>query len=136
MQRYPLTLLIILFQGGILFAQNKSAVDQVLEGGKVLVELLKVFSGDKVKDDGTGCTGRHADLCITNARDSSLTVAITHRTTEERRELVIARDIQECSLRLPEGVWTYDLRVTGTIVSIRKGDLLVEGCNDVSMTIR
>ncbi len=117
-------------------AQTKTTDQVVVEGGKVLVELIKVLSGDKNKDEETGCKGRHADLCITNDRDTSLTVTINHRTSDEQHELVIVYGGSECSLQLPVGVWTYDLKLTGTLTSIRKGDLLIEGCNNVTMTIK
>ncbi|HLF62329.1 MAG TPA: hypothetical protein VI603_01150 [Saprospiraceae bacterium] len=121
-------------------AQSKTAsdqvVDQLVEGGKVLVELIKVIGSDKGKDEDAGCKDRYADLCITNARDTSLTIAMTHRTSEEHRELIIAEAGEECSLQLPVGVWTYDLKVTGSMTSMRKGDLLIEGCNNVTMTIK
>lgn len=117
-------------------AQTKTAADQVVEGGKVLVELIKVFSNDREKNEANGCKGKHADLCIANARDTSLTVAIAHRLTEEQRELVIVYGSKECCLQLPVGVWTYDLRLTGSMNSERKGDILIEGCNNLTMTIK
>ena len=120
----------------MLHAQSRSTVEQAVESGKVLVELIKVFSGNKENQEAAECEGRYADLCVVNARDASLTVTMTQRDTDEKRELVILRDGKECSLQLPVGVWTYDLRQTGMMTSIRKGDLLIEGCNNVTMTIK
>ena len=117
-------------------AQSKTTIDQAVEGGKVLVELIKVFSGDRDKEETTGCRGRHADLCIVNARDTSLTVIVTQRTSLDTRELVITKGNQECSLQLAIGVWTYDIKLGGSLHSIRKGDLLIEGCNNLTMTIK
>lgn len=140
MKKSQLGFIVLITCGFMAQAQTKTAADQVVnqvvEGGKVLVELIKVFSNDKSKDEVSGCKGRHADLCIVNARDTSLTVVMTHRTSEEQRELVIATEGTECSLQLPIGVWTYDLKVTGSIISVRKGDLLIEGCNNVTMTLK
>ena len=116
--------------------QAKSVVDQAVEGGKVLVELIKVIGKDKDQGTDAGCRGQHADLCITNARDSSLTVAITHRASEVIRDLVIVPGGRECSLQLVVGVWTYDLRLKGMPGSMRKGDLLIEGCEDLEMTVK
>jgi hypothetical protein len=118
--------------------QVKSPVDQAVEGSRVLVELIRAFSSDKERDkaENSECKGRYADLCITNDRDSSLTVVITHRTTNELRELVITPAGKECSLQLPVGVWTYDLRHGSSVAPMRKGDLLVEGCNHLAMTIK
>jgi hypothetical protein len=135
MKTRHLTMFLVLI-GNLIHAQSRTPVEQAVEGGKVLVELIKVFSSEKDDDADTGCRGRYADLCVANARDTSLTVSIMHRGTDEKRELVIARDGKECSLQLPIGVWTYDLKLSGTAASIRKGDLLIEGCSDVTMTIR
>ena len=116
--------------------QESSVVDQALEGGKVLVELIKVISGDKDRAAKAGCRGHHADLCVVNQRDSSLAVAITHRNSNEIRELVITPGGRECSLQLIVGVWTYDLRIRGEAEALRKGDLLIEGCQDLVMQIK
>lgn len=117
-------------------SQTTKPVEQVLEGGKVLVELIKVLSTDKVKNEATGCKGRHADFCVVNAQDTSLTMVITSRETEEQCELIITKESRECCLQLTVGVWTYDLRASSSKESIRKGDLLIEGCNNVTMTIK
>lgn len=136
MKKELVGLLILSLQGLVTMAQTKTPVDQALEGGKVLVELIKVFSNEKDKDSETGCRGRHADLCILNARDTSLTVALTSRPGGEERELVITRDGKECCLQLHVGVWTYGIKLTGIEEPIRKGDLLIEGCNNLTMTIK
>jgi hypothetical protein len=130
-----IAVLLLLTFSTLMDAQQKSVVDQAVEGGKVLVELIKVIGGDKQDGVDPGCGGQHADLCITNARDSSLTVALTHRTSEGIRELIIVPGGRECSLHLALGVWTYDLKLRGTIGSLRKGDLLIEACEDLEMTV-
>ena len=117
-------------------AQTRTTVEQAVEGGKVLIELIKVLGNDKEKKEASGCKGRHADFCVMNARDTSLTVILTARATSEMRELVITTESRECCLRLPVGVWTYELRFQGTTHAMRKGDLLIEGCNNVTMTIK
>ena len=118
------------------YGQDNSVIDQAVEGGKVLVELIKVIGRDKDKSTNSGCKGRHADLCITNARDSSLTVAMTHRTSNETRELVIIPEGQECSLHMQIGVWTYELKLLGSLAILRKGDLLIEACDDMAMSVK
>ncbi len=128
--------LLLLVINGVVIAQTRSVVDQAVEGGKLLVELIKVFSSDNNATADTGCKGRYADLCIANARDSSLTVILTHRASKEIRDLVIAPRDQECSLQLSIGVWTYDLRFRRSDRTIRKGDLLIEGCQNLEMTIK
>jgi hypothetical protein len=116
--------------------QSKTTIEQAVEGGKVLIELIKVFSNDKEKNEATGCKGRHADFCVVNARDTTLTVILAARGTNETRELIITTESRECCLQLPVGVWTYELKLSGMLMAMRKGDLLIEGCNNVTMTIK
>jgi hypothetical protein len=136
MQRRQLGICILFVNCLLVQAQTKTPVEQAVEGGKVLVELIKVLGGDKEKDRASGCEGRHADLCVSNARDTTLTVALSHRTTDETCELIILPAGKECCLQLAVGVWTYDLRLSGIENPMRKGDVLIEGCNHMTMTIK
>ena len=120
----------------ILMGQPRTTVEQAVEGGKILIELIKVISNDKEKNEATGCKGRHADFCVVNAHDSSLTVILTSRVTNEIRELIITTESKECCLQLSAGIYTYELRFSGTNTAMRKGDLMIEGCNNVTMTIK
>lgn len=118
-------------------AQVSDKVTPVIEGGKLIVELVKALSAkkDMAKEDG-GCKGSHADLCIRNLTSSGITVTFESRDRREEREIVIQPDGRECFLQAAIGIWTYDLRITGTLQSIRKGDVLIEGCNHLDMTIK
>ena len=136
MRTRTLGMMLLLIQTTLVQSQSKSPVDQALEGGKVLVELIKVFGNDKHKEGETGCNGRYANLCIVNARDSSLTILLTHHDREDRCELIITPDGKECCLQLALGVWTYTISAKGNPAAIRKGDLLVEACNDLTMTLK
>ena len=117
-------------------AQVSDKVTPVIEGGKLIVELVKALSvkKDNVKEDG--CKGSHADLCIRNQTLSGITVTFESRANGEKREIVIQPDGRECFLHAAIGIWTYDLKITGTMQSIRKGDVLIEGCNHLDMTIK
>ena len=112
------------------------STDQVIEGGKLIVELVKALSGKKDVDKDTGCKGKYDNLCIENASANSITVYLEHRITAEKREVVILPAGKECALQARVGVWTYDLRNTGAMQSLRKGDLLIEGCNNLVMNIK
>jgi hypothetical protein len=118
------------------FSQAPQTADQVIEGGKIIVELVKALSNKKDLDKDPGCKGNFADLCIENESSNSITVQLEQRTTPEKREVVVLPKGRECFLQVRVGVWTYDLRLTGTTSSIRKGDLLIEGCNNLSMNIK
>lgn len=117
-------------------AQSPNPASQVIEGGKIFVELVKAFAGKKEAEKDTGCKGQYADVCVINHTTGSLTVVLEQRELNTKRELVILPQGRECTLRAAVGVWSYDIRSTGTIISMRKGDMLVEGCHDIEMTIK
>lgn len=113
--------------------QETNTTDHVIEGSKVVVELIKAFSGKKYSEKK--CKDAHADLCIVNETLNALSVTLYNRTNAEQRELVIPTTLKECCLHIAEGVWTYDLRLP-TGLSIRKGDILIEDCQNLQMNIK
>lgn len=117
-------------------AQSNNATDQVIEGGKVVVELIKALGGKRDSEKYPGCKGNHADLCVENESSVSIVVSLLHRVSKEKREMVILPGTNECCLQLIVGVWTYDLWIRGNTTSIRKGDILVEGCQNMIMNIK
>jgi len=116
--------------------QTLTKADPVIEGGKLIVELVKVLSNKKDQMKDSGCKGNYADLCIENETNRSLTVFLEHRPSAEKREVVILPGGKECSLQAKVGVWNYDLRITGSTQPTRKGDILIEGCNNMVMNIK
>jgi hypothetical protein len=121
---------------GKVVSQTTQTTDQVIEGGKIIVELVKALSTKKGNEKDPGCKGRHADLCIENSSSGSISVILEHRASGERREVVILPEGKECVLQARTGVWSYDLRVSGSHQSLRKGDVLIEGCNNLLMNIK
>lgn len=119
-----------------LLSQATDKTNQVIEGGKLIVELVKAFGPRKDTPRDEGCKGHHADFCFINETAVSLTVTLEHRASQEKREIVILPSGKECFLQAGIGVWTYDLKYTGSIQSLRKGDTLIEGCNNLTMTIK
>lgn len=117
-------------------AQAVETTDQVIEGGKLIVELVKALSGNKQSIKDPGCKGKYADLCIENESANSITVQLEHRVSAIKREVVVLPRGRECFLQAHVGVWTYDLRNSGSATSMRKGDLLIEGCNNMVMNIK
>jgi hypothetical protein len=117
-------------------ASTESAASSVIEGGKLVVELIKVFGSKKDQEHNGNCKNSFADLCVENQSAGSITVSLLHRSTGETREVVVLPQGRECCLQAKEGIWTYDLKVSGSILSIRKGDLKLEGCNNIVMSIK
>lgn len=118
------------------YSQAPAKGDQVIEGGRLIVELVKALGGKKDATKDPGCKGNYADLCILNQSPNSVSIFLEHRTSAEKREVVVIPAGRECTLHARVGVWTYDLKVTGHLQSIRKGDMLIEGCNNMEMKIK
>jgi hypothetical protein len=119
-----------------LFSQSNETTDHVIEGSKVIVELVKALSNKKGAEKEPGCKNHHADLCIENNSMNSMTVILKHRASGEKREVVILPKGKECALQVVIGVWNYDLRLTGTEQPLRKGDMLIKGCENMTMNIK
>ncbi len=115
--------------------QSDKTTDHVIEGSKVIVELIKALSGKKDGAKSPGCKGTYGDLCVLNESSGSVNISLIHRASDQRREIVVLPGLKECCLQIEVGVWTYDLRATGGAVSMRKGDLLIEGCQNLNMNI-
>lgn len=131
-----LTLLVLCLAVCTINCQTNNQSYHVIEGSKIVIELIKAFSNKKDVMKEPGCKGSHADLCVTNLSIESLSVTMQHRMTNEFRDMVIQPSSMECCMHLPIGVWTYDLHLSGNILPVRKGDLLVEGCQNIMMNIK
>jgi hypothetical protein len=116
------------------FCQTGNAAGQVIEGGKVVVELIKALRGKT--DKNPGCKDLYADVCIMNESPVTIMVLLQKRETGEKREMVVQSKMRECCLRTSTGVWTYDLRINENAQPIRKGDLLIEGCQNLTMNVK
>jgi len=136
MKTIAVSLCLVLFCFARTEGQTKNTTDQVIEGGKVVVELIKVLTGKKDLEKNPGCRGTYADLCVVNETPGSIAVVLRQRNNDDEREMVILPAMRECSLQIPVGVWNYDLRPGNSNQSIRKGDLLIEGCQNLIMNIK
>ena len=100
------------------------------------MELIKAIGVKKDPDHPGGCKDSYADLCIENQSSGTISVSLLHRDSKEVREVVVMTAGKECCLQAKAGVWTYDLKIPGNPLSLRKGDLKLEGCNNMVMSIK
>lgn len=121
---------------GFTQSEPSTTSSAVIEGGKVVVELIRAIGGKKEMERNPGCKNSHADFCILNESAGTISVTLQHRLNGESREIIVLPAGRECFLQARIGVWTYDLKVQGSTVSIRKGDILIEACNNVEMKIK
>ncbi len=136
MKTIALALCMVIVCHGKTTGQTNHTADQVLEGGKLVVELISVLGGKHDLEKNPGCKGNYADLCVMNESEGSISVTLTKQVSTEKKEMVILPGMKECSLQIPVGVWTYDLRPTSATQSMRKGDILIEGCQNLIMNIK
>ncbi len=118
--------------------KQPATIDHVLEGGRLVVEVLKMLGGRQWKSDDPlhDCRLGLADFCVENHSVAAISVMLRMYGTPESRELVVQSEGLECSLRLPVGVWSYEMRQSGTQAILRKGDILIEACNDLKMSVK
>ncbi len=114
----------------------ESTTNTVIEGGKLVVELIKALGTKKDQERDTNCKDSYADLCVENQTNGTISVSLLHRSSGESREVVVLPGGKECCLQAKAGVWTYDLKIPGSLLSLRKGDLKLEGCNNIIMSIK
>src|SRR5687767_10905253 len=83
-------------------AHGQSAIgtEHVIEGGKLVIELIKVLSSKKDAEKNRGCKGVHADLCFLNETSAPIAVMLFHRQTNETREIIVQPLIRECGLQM------------------------------------
>jgi len=117
-------------------SQPAMTTTNVIEGGKLVVELIKAINARKDSNTNIGCKDTYADLCIENQAADTIVVSLLHRGSGETREIIILPGGKECCLQAKAGVWTYDLKIPRHVLSIRKGDLKLEGCNNLLMNIK
>ena len=128
--------LCLVFSLTYMHAQSGQTADHVLEGSKIVVELIKALSSKRDIERNAGCRNTHADICISNECTIPILVTLYKRQSNEIRELIIQPTQRECSLQLGVGVWTYDLRLCDEDIILRKGDLLIEGCQNITLNIK
>jgi hypothetical protein len=75
---------------------TNSTNNTVIEGGKLVVELIKAIGIRKDPDHPGGCKDAYADLCIENQSSGTISVSLLHRDSREVREVVVMSGGKEC----------------------------------------
>ncbi len=120
-------------------------VDQIIEGSKVMVDLVKVFAHPEGKDKKStdNCELQQANLCFENKGTSIVKVELQRvfRTEEETEEqqassnpvfvLVVPVGEKECTLKLKKGFYIYTVYLNEGNKMVRKGELQLNPCKDL-----
>ncbi|MBK9984991.1 MAG: hypothetical protein IPP15_21945 [Saprospiraceae bacterium] len=136
MKTFAISIGMLLMYCSQIRGQSNTATNNVIEGSKIAVELIKALTGKKDLEKTSGCKGSYADLCVVNETTNSIAVVMAKARSDEKKEILIQPSSKECFLQIGVGVWTYDLHIPAVPQSLRRGDILIEGCQNLIMTIK
>ena len=134
------------------WAQNNTA-SNLIEGGKTLVELVRVFRTPKSNFAATtqsvqlktdSCTIKNtSDLCFKNSTAKSLYVSLFKRNGNTYEANVLTIKIlpkaQECWYELKFGIYKFKIEVDGDDdkkIVYREGELKLSACENVVKEIK
>jgi len=102
------------FGTGYLLAQNPPTTSNIVEGGKVLVELVKVFKKNPPQPGLQGPENNLSDICFTNSTSDNLFIDLSRKINDTTyRNLPTAVSLtanaHECLLELSPNVYHYKI---------------------------
>ncbi|MEO5967069.1 MAG: hypothetical protein ABIP69_02310 [Ferruginibacter sp.] len=148
-------IIILLF----LFHSVKSQVivtSPVVEGGKALVELIRIFKTPK-KNMGThsdknfekfelsddNCmVKQQSDLCFKNNTSQSIMISIYRRNGTSYEEqpftMKVLSQKEECWFELKAGIYKYKIEIDSGIYNstLREGEFKLEACDNMEREIK
>jgi len=130
-------------------AQNITA-SNIIEGGKTLVELVRVFKSPKdattqhgIADKKDSCSIKNtADLCIKNSTGKPLLISVYKRNGNVYEAGVLSMKIlpknQECLYELKSGIYKMKLETEegGVKIIFGEGELKLNACENVEREIK
>ncbi len=130
-------------------AQNNTA-SNIIEGGKTLVELVRVFKTPKnslasepVVEKKDSCAVKNTtDICIKNSTGKPLLVSLFRRNGNLYEagalSLKILNKNQECLYELKSGVYKIRLEIeeNGIKASFREGEIKLNPCENLFREIK
>lgn len=131
-------------------AQNNTA-SNIIEGGKTLVELVRVFKTPKnslisepvAEKRADSCSLKSTtDACIKNSTGKPLLVSLYRRNGNVYEAGILTLKIspknQECLYELKAGVYKMKLETeeNGVRVSIREGEIKLNACENIFKDVK
>ena len=110
--------------------EKKSMTDAVLEGGGMIIEVIKLFRHDNNKNkDVQECL---SEICFINKTDHQITVKLfkLNKSKEEKEIILLLENENEgCAFGLPLGIYKYEVtNNSGTIIG--KAELNLSDCDN------
>jgi hypothetical protein len=139
----------------VLISMNTSAQSNttanIIEGGKTLVELVRVFKMPKTSLTSEPVTEKRidscsvkniTDICIKNSTGKPLLVSLSRRNGNVYEATILSLKIlsknQECLYELKSGVYKIKLETeeNGIRVSFKEGEIKLNACENVFKEIK
>ena len=139
---------------GFLFLSQVAAVaqtnpEQFIEGGKTLIELIKLIKTPKKNGGpaaglvrGDSCVSKQtADLCFRNQTNRSLSIIVFKKTEGIYESLPFTLKIptgrEECWFEMKAGIYKYKIEedLNGQFILYREGELKLNACDQMQRTI-
>lgn len=97
---------------GFSFAQNPSTSSNIVDGGKILVELVKVFKKSPVQKDLHMSENNSSDICFTNSTPDNLYIELSKKINDTTYRnlptaISLTNNAHECLLELLPNVYHY-----------------------------
>ncbi len=125
------TLLLILLL--ILVCHNLNAQtpqNNFVEGGKILVELIRIFKKNPAKQALSGLENNSSDLCFTNSTPDNLLIELSKKLNDSSyKQLPVAINLtskaHECLLEISSGVYHYKVfkKNAGSQILLLEGEM-------------
>lgn len=127
-------------------AQNNTA-SNIIEGGKTLVELVRVFKSSKailpqqnLTENKDSCSIKNlGDICYKNVSGNNITVSLFKRNGQAYAPaltLKVANQGQECLFELQAGVYKYKIESGEQKIVLSEGELKLNACDKLVKEIK
>ena len=128
----------------------------LVEGGKALVELIKIFktpkknlgtrtikNSEKIEYSDESCeTKQLSDLCFKNSTSNSVIISIYRRNGNDYEEkpftMKVLSQKEECWFELKAGIYKYRIEIDSGIYNalLREGEFKLEACDNMEREIK
>lgn len=115
---------------GSLFAQNQPTSSNIVDGGKVLIELVKVFKKSQAQKDLHISENNLSDICFTNSTPDNLYIELSKKINDTTYRnlpsaISLTNNAHECLLELPPNVYHYKVykKINGIQSLSLEGDI-------------
>jgi hypothetical protein len=128
----------IINTGSGFFAQSNTNRSEIIEGGKVLIDLIKNLKHTSSKSTDLCKTNRTGDICFSNRSKNTILVGINKNDSINTYSnvLIIQPRNSECLYHLYTGVYNYHIQSDSSHITLQKGQIALDQCNVIEKRIK